>query len=137
MDLTERLAALEAIVYSGIPAWNCVKTISIAGSIAIVPQNGLLVVLAAPGPIQISLPLPTALQNGFTITFLNANAQQNTVKTPAGGIFTGSDYESTLLDGGEVLNFASLVAQNGAWTFAGGRSGCNPPWLVPWVAGTP
>jgi len=137
MDLAERLAALEAVIYAGIPAWSFVQTVSVPGPIAIVPANGLLAVLAAPGPIQISLPLPTALQNGFTITFLNANGQQNTVTTAGGGIFTGTDYESTLLDGGEVGNFATLNAQNGLWTFGGGRSGCNPPWLVPWVAGSP
>jgi len=48
MDLTERIRALEAAVFGGLPVWSSARTISLAGPVSITPQNGLLVRRVAP-----------------------------------------------------------------------------------------
>ncbi|HLM81072.1 MAG TPA: hypothetical protein VK302_10610 [Terriglobales bacterium] len=130
MDLTQRIAALEAAVFGGLPVWSSARTISLAGPVSITPLTGLLVILSAPGPVQVSLPLPSALQNGFVLCFLDANGQANSIETPPGGIVSGTVFESMVIDGGEVGNYATLVAENGVWAFGGGRPGYTTPWSM-------
>jgi hypothetical protein len=121
----DRITHLESVVFQGVPAITPRQVISQAGEADVVVQGGL-VLIVAPGSVELNLPLPSIAQNGLTITFLSANCAApwvNLINTSAGGIILPgipSQTASQMSDSGSPGSLCVLTAQNGVWAFLRG-----------------
>ena len=130
MDLYTRIQNLEAAVFDGNPSGTFppslagvtippLQVMATAGAAVVKPQGGL-VLFTASGAVFATLAQPIAGppsnwmggQDGVAMTFLDVNAQANTVTTAANGI-NGSKHIAT--DGGAIANQITLRAYNGVW----------------------
>jgi hypothetical protein len=130
VDFYTRISNLEAAVFAGVPSGTVpavfsgieippVQVMATAGAAVIKPQGGL-VVFTASGAVLGTLAQPIAGppsnwmggQDGMAMTFLDVNAQANTITTAANGM-NGSKHVAT--DGGAIANQITLRAYNGVW----------------------
>jgi hypothetical protein len=120
LDLYTRISNLEAVVFPGdIPVRGHVVNITTPGPASITLLPELLIILSAPGPVQLSLPLPTLAQNNWRVCILSQNAQANKLTTGTNGIVFNNGisnvYIDSMSDQGAIGQFLLLVASDGVW----------------------